>query len=246
LRSSSGALLSITLPHEGANDTSKAIADGIVAFESSDATSTVAVAKTDGSVQLNTIINGPEAPNSYTYDIRVGDGGSVQLLEGGAVFLDADGNFVGGAAAPWAKDATGNDVPTWYTTDGTNLVQHVDTANVDAYPVVADPYMGIQLIVGSRRQWDSRKRGYKYTFHLSAYAHIITRTSLGAPVMAGQGWQEAKARQPGLGGTRYLTLRQQWLCHCVGSFAVTGSWDIESYRPPTWNTWTWVRFGCNW
>lgn len=41
---------------------------------------------------------------------------------------------------PWAKDAEGKDVETWFTTDGQSLTQHVkhDVEGI-VYPVTADP-----------------------------------------------------------------------------------------------------------
>ncbi|MFD7665659.1 helicase HerA domain-containing protein [Streptomyces sp. NPDC059788] len=49
------------------------------------------------------------------------------------------GTFLGGFAAPWAKDAHGNPVPTSYRVDGSTLVQSVRIADSTAFPVVADP-----------------------------------------------------------------------------------------------------------
>lgn len=42
--------------------------------------------------------------------------------------------------APWAFDADGIAVETWYEIDGTTLVQHVEVGPETAYPVIADPY----------------------------------------------------------------------------------------------------------
>ena len=43
-------------------------------------------------------------------------------------------------STPWAKDAEGKDVKTWFTTDGKTLTQHVkhDVVGI-VYPVTADP-----------------------------------------------------------------------------------------------------------
>ncbi len=43
-------------------------------------------------------------------------------------------------AAPWAKDANGNDVETFYTVNGDDLTQVVNHVNASVtYPIVADP-----------------------------------------------------------------------------------------------------------
>lgn len=65
--------------------------------------------------------------------------------------VQADGSVLLAAAAPevrleamiappWAKDANGASLPTWYEVDstGTRLTQHVNTAGA-AYPIAADP-----------------------------------------------------------------------------------------------------------
>jgi hypothetical protein len=80
------------------------------------------------------------APTEYSYDIKVGDEPAVlELIEGGGVsVLDGDGSLVNSILAPWAKDATGAEVPTHYTVQGDTLTQHVEHQGA-AYPVVADP-----------------------------------------------------------------------------------------------------------
>jgi hypothetical protein len=92
-----------------------AVADGVVAFESSDATSTVVVAKTDASVQLNTVIHDASAPERFTYEVGLPAGATATSDEtGGVVFQGANGELLGGAAPAWAMDASGNAVDTWY------------------------------------------------------------------------------------------------------------------------------------
>jgi hypothetical protein len=80
------------------------------------------------------------APTEYSYDIEVGDEPAVlELVEGGGVsVLDGDGDPANSILPPWAKDATGAEVPTHYTVEGNTLTQHVEHQGA-AYPVVADP-----------------------------------------------------------------------------------------------------------
>ncbi|MBI2411579.1 MAG: hypothetical protein HYV32_06840, partial [Candidatus Kerfeldbacteria bacterium] len=61
--------------------------------------------------------------------------------EGGAVVVDdATVSPIAFVNIPWAKDAAGNDVETYFTTDGQTLTQHI-IHNVEGitYPVTADP-----------------------------------------------------------------------------------------------------------
>jgi hypothetical protein len=62
--------------------------------------------------------------------------GSVVLSMGAS----PDVRLTAKIAPPWAKDASGRSLPTWYVLDASRrvLTQHVDTAGA-TYPVVADP-----------------------------------------------------------------------------------------------------------
>ena len=64
----------------------------------------------------------------------------MSLVEvGELLFLENDTETFGVLEQPWAKDANGKDVPTWYTWNADTLTQHLDLTEVDAYPVAADP-----------------------------------------------------------------------------------------------------------
>jgi hypothetical protein len=80
-------------------------------------------------------IDGPASPTVYRFEDAVPAGVTATVVADGSVSL-ADGSTI---AAPWAFDANGAAVDTWYELDGTTLVQHVDHFTVEAYPVVADP-----------------------------------------------------------------------------------------------------------
>jgi hypothetical protein len=111
--------------------------DGIALFANTDS-SAFAMSATDAagySISLDA-----DAPTEYRYNIEVGDEPAVlELVEGGGVsVLDGDGELVNSILPPWAKDATGAEVPTHYTVEGHTLTQHVEHQTA-AYPVVADP-----------------------------------------------------------------------------------------------------------
>lgn len=137
-----GRTQSMTLPHESnARTVSKA---GAVTVDGSafdvDVTPTA-----DGVRALITMANA-SAPKSYRFDValpageRLATAKDLTGLDTGEVFIvDAAGQVKGGVNAPWAKDANGAAVPTWFSVDGTTLVQHVKTNANTAFPVVADP-----------------------------------------------------------------------------------------------------------
>lgn len=61
------------------------------------------------------------------------------VQEGGYVVQDSSGALVATIDVPWARDATGRDLSTSYSVDGSgNLVQHVDTTDA-VFPIAADP-----------------------------------------------------------------------------------------------------------
>ncbi|MEU8585085.1 hypothetical protein [Streptomyces abikoensis] len=95
---------------------------------------------TDGGIRALAVLKDSAAPREQRYDIGLPDGARLVKLNTGAVAAIAkNGTFLGGFATPWAKDATGNPVPTSYRIDGNTLIQSVQTTDSTAFPVVADP-----------------------------------------------------------------------------------------------------------
>lgn len=91
----------------------------------------------ESSVRLASVFASP-AVSSASWDL--GSGKEIYLLPDGRVSVgDTDGNFIAGIQAPWAVDANGKKLSTYYTVDGTSLTQHVDYTTETAFPVVADP-----------------------------------------------------------------------------------------------------------
>ncbi|WP_315636684.1 MULTISPECIES: hypothetical protein [Microbacterium] len=143
-----GHAVQITLPAPDAANRAD-IAEGLVAYDNQDGTTTVPVVKADGSLQLTTIIDQAAAPTTYSYDLGLPEG--YKLLradegEGIGIVSADETDLLGVFAAPWAVDANGRDVPTRYEIEGTALVQVVDhDADAYAYPIVADPWLGKDL-----------------------------------------------------------------------------------------------------
>lgn len=143
-----GNVVEITLP---ASDTAGAaqVTDGLVSYDNQDGTSTVPVAKEDGSLQFTTIIDDAGAPETYSYGLALPEG--YELLasdqgEGIAIASTDATDLLGVFAAPWAVDADGRNVPTHYEIQGDALVQIIDHASGSfTYPIVADPWLGVDL-----------------------------------------------------------------------------------------------------
>lgn len=140
---STGSTVEIALPVEIDVGDGVVANDGTVVFEDNGTDAHAAVqALDDDSVRLQTILESPGAPSTYTYTFSDGaelvplDDGSVEVTEtiaGGVIAV------IGLIDTPWAIDANGTSVPTHYTVDGNTLTQHVDHSDDYAYPITADP-----------------------------------------------------------------------------------------------------------
>lgn len=135
--------VSMTIGLPFASQASDAVveAPGIVSYDNNNGSTTVPVVKADGSVQITTIIDGPNSPSVFDYKLDVPTAGSLVLnVDGSAAVLDAEANPALLIDIPWAKDANGTDVPTHYEVDGEVLTQIIDLTDPSiAYPVIADP-----------------------------------------------------------------------------------------------------------
>jgi hypothetical protein len=132
--------ISVGLPNNGGASSAQAAASGLVAYRGTDGAANAVAATAEG-MQLLTVIASAAAPTTYNYPISVPHGGSLQLQSDGSVMvLGSTGTPIAYVAAPWAHDANGKSITTWFSISGTTLVQHVahNVAGV-AYPVVADP-----------------------------------------------------------------------------------------------------------
>lgn len=133
--------IDIALPNAETAGDAKQVAPGTVAYPSNNGSANAVQATEDGGVRMLTVIDNPNAPTVYDYKVTVPNGGHVELTDdGGAVVKDGAGETIASVATPWAKDATGAFINTYFTTDGLTLTQHIEH-NVPSvvYPVTADP-----------------------------------------------------------------------------------------------------------
>jgi hypothetical protein len=142
-----GPKLEVALPNADQAGNAKQVAPGVVAYDSGNGSANAVQANEDGSVRMLTIIDNPSAPTEYRYVFDVANGSLTFSEDGGVFALDEEGQIVGALESPWAKDANGEALPTWYTVDGLVLTQYVDHGGPGvAYPVVADPtYLGYSM-----------------------------------------------------------------------------------------------------
>lgn len=94
--------------------------------------------------RMITIIDGPNAPTTYTYSLDLPEGVKLLMADGVGNALLAANNVegiespVGYIDIPWAYDAQGNSIPVTQTVTKTSVTLTVEHAGA-SYPVYADP-----------------------------------------------------------------------------------------------------------
>jgi len=92
-------------------------------------------------------IQDASAPTEYVYSVTLDEGTVLQVAPDGSVEGTHGDRLVLIVPAPWALDADGVAVPTWYEVRGVALVQHVAFKNAHAFPVIADPVWFVPVLV---------------------------------------------------------------------------------------------------
>lgn len=143
IASPQGERLTVSLPTTRSPQRAHKVAPNVAVLPGADRAQSAIVSRSDGSVQLLSIIQDRTAPTSFDYGID-----SEQPLR---LALQPDGSITGYTGesvpvlrilAPWATDANGDAVDTHYEIRGDSVIQVVDhTTPGVAYPVVADPQM---------------------------------------------------------------------------------------------------------
>jgi hypothetical protein len=81
-----------------------------------------------------------QAPDAYQFTLSMPAGAHAVLNRAGGVdVIDPHGQVSQALAAPWAYDAAGNPVPTYFTVQGSTLTQHIQPSANSLYPILADP-----------------------------------------------------------------------------------------------------------
>lgn len=137
--------VSVSLPNANKAKKGKTVANGTVAYEGTNGSANAVQANADGSVRMLTVIDNPNAPTKYDYQLTLPQGARIQLnQDGSATILKTTAPNIDEAIAtidkPWAKDANGKTIQTNYTVNGSTLTQHIKhKVKGVRYPVAADP-----------------------------------------------------------------------------------------------------------
>lgn len=177
----SGEAFTVGLPF--ADDAELVDGDQSAVYDNGNGSSTVPLVKEDGVIQIITTIADESAPVAYVYPLDLPEGGELSLLDdGGALVLDSLGAAVATIDAPWATDADGSAVPTYYAAVGDSLVQIVAHGPGDAYPIVADPRISFGWAVYYNYSKSETQTYAKYTPYGTISAGVCPFLQLGTPV----------------------------------------------------------------
>jgi hypothetical protein len=137
--------LDVTVDQAGTAEPVAVSDEGLaIAAVTSESAPHVVVSTTEQGTSIQAVLDSPAAGDEVRFDF--GDAQVRLLDDGGAEVFDTDAQAPGvelvlaTIETPWAFDANGAAVETTFTADGSTLVQHVETTDATAYPVVADPY----------------------------------------------------------------------------------------------------------
>ena len=146
--SADGLDLSIGLPSAGRADGLVAD-DGTVVYADALVGAALTARAGDSGVQASMVIDSADAPAEYRFDLDLPEAHTLTLNEdGSAQITGPDGLPAGLFDPPWAVDAEGQEVATWFSTDGATLIQHVEHRGA-AHPVVADPKFTWGIVSGT-------------------------------------------------------------------------------------------------
>lgn len=255
IRRADGKILGIGIPSSQSASRAVGVSPGIIAYRNLNGSTTAPLLKADGSVEILTIIESNRSPSAYRFPLQVPEGGRLELVDNAWISIrDADNNFVGGISPAWAKDANGDSLPTHYELEGTSLVQVIEhnRGRGVAYPVVADPWIGVDLF--SRVTYWTTHGQPAVSAYLSGWGRAIHYgwdpgggTIGGQAIFRTAGWDELRSKQSVV--LTKETFRQQYDCHVTFGFWPLGgdSWDLEKFQAnnPNWLL-NWWGHHCNW
>ncbi len=187
----------------------------------------IPIAKSDGSVQTAAVLNSAGTSERLSFRFKIpADAVAIIVKTGEVVVLNSSGELVAGISAPWALDAKGKSVDTWFEVAEGELIQHVDHRDgTYEYPIVADPWLGVDLY-GWPSITNVTGKGYKVN---------VTPTPWGQ-AMAGLGtWfahRDEVVTKLGSQSWRWTnTIQEQFYCHIAGLPFSLPEYNLESWRP---------------
>ena len=109
--------------------------------------SAVGVEVFEGGVRHSYVLENEDSDNEFTINYSSEDFSHMDFsyseidgtTDGSVLIYDNTGDTIAAIDSPWAIDADGKDIKTYYKIDDNKLIQVVETDNDTVYPVIADP-----------------------------------------------------------------------------------------------------------
>ncbi|AKF27333.1 hypothetical protein YH66_07110 [[Brevibacterium] flavum] len=113
---------------------------GLDEYSTSPSGASIAVTN-EGGGAFRSLIHIPNLESNGEFEFSFSNDMTLSSLpDGGVTVRDNKGDILGTLDAPWAIDATGASVKTWYEIRQSTIVQHVAPTSSTQFPVVADPF----------------------------------------------------------------------------------------------------------
>ena len=227
LTHSSGVSITVDLPDVG-QDAPANLDGATVVYAAEGELSAVAAQPTDdGGVRALVAILAPETTTEFAFPMSSEtDPIVLSLSESGGVDVQTEGGYVlAGIDPPWAIDANGASVPTYYRVDGSSIVQIVEHQGF-AYPVIADP----------RLYWSSQNAIYRGSNNLCIAKRWRCDKAVVTVTRVHSGWRSASCGTvgPQIGGVGAAFQSCSWDRKVTVSVVIYGT-NGSKLRTSTWS-----------
>ena len=215
-----------------------------IIFSNKDEDYDTVVENIDGGVRQIINIESREAPSEYEFKMELEVGDFLEKQEdGSAVVKNLDGEIKTTIFKPWAKDANGTELETYYEINGSTLIQKINLESKDiVFPVVADPIWCGNAIRSV--SWITRNGVRSLSIRPTWCGAWGSSANIYQTV---QSWREVLNKTPWhtrrWNSSTYASMWYQYACHVYyAKYKLT--WNLEPSRPNV-GYWGTVRRGCN-
>lgn len=211
----------------------------------------------EGGVQVLYTMSNSKSPNEFSLELMLSDDSELVVDENNQYYvIDSNGDVEIYIGQPWAVDAIGDFVDTYYVVEE-NIIKQVIDYEGSNYPVQADPLFCTNTIDNGATTWDSDyssqggslkvvpttcARIYLIGMYINPFQTLTVSLALNVPLIADM-YSET------VNDYSYKThitynedgILDQFVCHAYNPFTtVKSSWNLEPWRPNVslWDTYT--------
>jgi hypothetical protein len=236
------------------------IVDNKIIYSGTKSSIDIVIEALDGGVRQVINIKDSSAPSFYDFRVGLETGDTFKLTSRGDIFvlksqLDEQTKqplIKGVILKPWAKDAKGRVLNTYYSIINNNTLRQTIDLNNASFPVIADPAWCGSIL--DKVYWKSTNvygNTWKETVHavpnwcgkISGNLFLPVNPLISAP-NAWFAWQEFLKKTPynrnwtwserEYGKSKYWSMYNQFICHYVNPYALLSEkniWRIDPWRP---------------